>query len=474
MNNLIFLRIQAGGVFVSNQKEVWNESEAILHSLQDDILVTDTDGIILKVSEATEGIYNMKSKEMIGRSVYELEKEGVFTPILTPLVIKEKKKITLVQTTIDGGKLLVTGIPVYDHNKTLVRIVSYSHDVTELLNMKKYLTDMEDEMERVKSELEMLRNLHFDADGMIATSIEMKKVLKLALQVAEIDVNVLLLGETGVGKSHIAKFIHKKSSRKDGPFIEVNCGAIPEALFEAEFFGYESGSFTGANSKGKVGLAELAEGGTLFLDEIGELSLANQVKILKFIQEKQFYRVGGTKLRTVDFRILAATNKDLEKAVEEKTFRHDLFFRLNVVPITIPPLRKRSTDILPLIEYFLAYFSKKYNRDRSLDEGVLHLLLAQEWKGNVRELINLIERLVVTSPKPLIQIENLPNHFRKSFTDVNEGDESNHSLNDILARVEKQVLLKARKRYKTTIDMAKALGISQPSVFRKLKKYEID
>ncbi|WP_235846503.1 sigma-54 interaction domain-containing protein [Neobacillus drentensis] len=461
-------------LFISDEKKVWNESEAILHSLQDDILVTDTDGIILKVSAATEGIYNMKSNEMVGRSVYELEKEGVFTPILTPLVIKEKRKITLVQTTNTGEKLLVTGIPVFDASKELVRIVSYSHDVTELLNMKKYLTDIEDEMERVKSELELLRNLQFDSDGMIATSIKMKKVLKLALQVAEIDVNVLLLGETGVGKSHIAKFIHKKSSRKDGPFIEVNCGAIPEALFEAEFFGYEAGAFTGANTKGKIGLAELAEGGTLFLDEIGELSLADQVKILKFIQEKQFYRVGGTKLRTVDFRIIAATNKDLEKAVEENTFRHDLYFRLNVVPITIPPLRKRSTDILPLIEHFLAFFSKKYNRERSLDEGVIHLLLTQEWKGNVRELINLIERLVVTSPKQLIEIEDLPNQFRKSFTDVTSVDETNRTLNEILDSVEKQVLIKARKRYKTTINMAKALGISQPSVFRKLKKHKIE
>ncbi|MEH7483301.1 sigma 54-interacting transcriptional regulator [Neobacillus drentensis] len=459
---------------MNDEIKVWNENEAILHSLQDDILVTDTDGIILKVSEATEGIYHMKTNEMIGRSVYELEKEGVFTPILTPLVIKEKKKITLVQTTNTGDKLLVTGIPVFDANKTLVRIVSYSHDVTELLNMKKYLIDIEDEMERVKSELELLRNLQFDSDGMIATSIEMKKVLQLALQVAEIDVNVLLLGETGVGKSHIAKFIHKKSSRKNGPFIEVNCGAIPESLFEAEFFGYESGAFTGANSKGKVGLAELAEGGTLFLDEIGELSLTDQVKILKFIQEKQFYRVGGTRLRTVDFRILAATNKNLLKAVEEKTFRHDLYFRLNVVPITIPPLRKRSTDIIPLIEHFLAFFSKKYSRERSLDEGVIHLLLTQEWKGNVRELINLIERLVVTSPKQLIEIENLPSQFRKPFPDVTSVEETNRSLNEILESVEKQVLLKARKQYKTTINMAKALGISQPSVFRKLRKYEIE
>jgi TyrR family helix-turn-helix protein len=458
---------------VIEDKKVWNENEAILYSLQEDILVTNTDGIILKVSEATGGIYNVKSDDMIGRSVYDLEKEGVFTPILTPLVLNEKKKITLVQTTNKGKKLLVTGIPVFDQNNELVRIVSYSHDVTELLNMKKYLTDIEEEMERVKSELEMLRNLHLFTDGMIATGDEMKKVLHIALQVAEVDVNVLLLGESGVGKSHIAKFIHNKSPRKDGPFIEVNCGAIPESLFEAEFFGYETGSFTGANKKGKVGLAELAEGGTLFLDEIGELSKANQVKILKFIQEKQFYRVGGTKLRTVDFRILAATNKDLEKDVEENKFRQDLFFRLNVVPITIPPLRMRTTDIIPLINYFTKYFSEKYNRQRTLDEGVIHQLLVQEWKGNVRELINLIERLVVTSSNQLISIDQLPDRYLKSFSDPSSIDDGGRTLSDILANVEKQVLKNARQRYKTTVQMAKVLGISQPSIVRKLKKYNI-
>ncbi|WP_066301424.1 sigma-54 interaction domain-containing protein [Bacillus sp. FJAT-29937] len=457
---------------MTEEKKVWNENEAILHSLRDDILVTDTDGMILKVSEATEAIYNMKSNEMVGRSVYDLEKEGVFTPLLTPMVIKEKKKITFVQTTMEGKKLLVTGIPVFDPNNKLVRIVSYSHDVTELLNMKKYLTDMEDEMERVKGELEILRNLHY-TDGMIATCDEMKKVLHLALQVAEIDVNVLLLGESGVGKSHIASFIHKKSNRNKGPFIEVNCGAIPESLFEAEFFGYESGAFTGANTKGKLGLAELADGGTLFLDEIGELSLANQVKILKFIQEKQFYRVGGTKMRTADFRLLAATNRNLEEAVETGTFRKDLFFRLNVVPIIIPPLRKRQTDIIPLIDYFLKFFSEKYNRPRSLDEGVIHVLLSHEWRGNVRELINLMERLVVTSSKHLIEMENLPHQYRKSVPDVSSFDDRNRSLTEILESVEKQVLINARQRYKTTTQMAKALGVSQPSIVRKIKKHRI-
>ena len=458
---------------MTETKKVWNENEAILHSLQDDILVTNTDGIILKVSEATGGIYNVKSEDMVGKSVYDLEKEGIFTPLLTPLVLKEKKKITLVQTSKEGKKLLVTGIPVFHEDGELVRVVSYSHDVTELLNMKKYLTDMEDEMERVKSELEILRSRHYYSDGIIATSDEMKRVLQVALQVADVDVNVLLLGESGVGKSHIAKFIHNKSQRKGGPFIEVNCGAIPESLFEAEFFGYEPGSFTGADRKGKVGLAELAEGGTLFLDEIGELSQSNQVKILKFIQEKQFYRVGGTKQRKVDFRVLAATNRDLEVAIEKREFRQDLFFRLNVVPITIPPLRERTSDIITLIDYFVNYFSEKYHRQRTVDEAVVHQLLIQEWKGNVRELMNVIERLIVTSSKQLIEMENLPGQYIQQSGHLSGFAHEGQSLTAILEAVEEQVLKKARDKHKTTTQMAQSLGISQPSVVRKLKKYKI-
>lgn len=458
---------------MTEAKKVWNENEAILHSLQDDILVTNTDGIILKVSEATGGIYNVKSEDMVGKSVYDLEKEGIFTPLLTPLVLKEKKKVTLVQTSKEGKKLLVTGIPVFHEDGQLVRVVSYSHDVTELLNMKKYLMDMEDEMERVKSELEILRSRHYYSEGITATSDEMKRVLQVALQVADVDVNVLLLGESGVGKSHIAKFIHNKSQRKMGPFIEVNCGAIPESLFEAEFFGYEPGSFTGADRKGKVGLAELAEGGTLFLDEIGELSQSNQVKILKFIQEKQFYRVGGTKQRKVDFRVLAATNRDLEVAIEKREFRQDLFFRLNVVPITIPPLRERTSDIITLIDYFVNYFCEKYQRQRTVDEAVVHQLLIQEWKGNVRELMNVIERLIVTSSKQLIEMENLPGQYIQQSGHLSGLAHEGQSLTDILEAVEEQVLKKARDKHKTTTQMAQSLGISQPSVVRKLKKYKI-
>ncbi|MGA9174620.1 MAG: sigma 54-interacting transcriptional regulator [Thermoactinomyces sp.] len=458
---------------MGENRKGWNESEMILRSFQDDLLVTNTDGIILKVSEATGSIYGVESSELYGKSVYDLEKEGLFTPLATPMVIKEKKKITFVQTTKQGRKLLVTGVPVFNENNELVRIASYSHDITELLNLKEYIQAMKEEIERVKSELDQLRNQHVLENGIIANSEAMKKVILTARKAAEVDVNIVLLGESGVGKSHLARLIHQTSPRKQGPFIEVNCGAIPESLFEAEFFGYEAGAFTGAHRNGKVGLAELAEGGTLFLDEISELSLLNQVKLLKFIQEKQFYRVGGTKLRKVDCRLIAATNQDLKTAVENKTFREDLYFRLNVVPISIPPLRDRKEDILPLIDYYLQFFMKKYNCTKKLDGAVIQRLIYHEWRGNVRELVNLLEQLVVMSPSPLITYEDLPPNFQTKRDQTPAMDEENLTLAEILAKVEKRILIKAKQQHKTTAKIAKAIGISQPSVVRKLKKYNI-
>ncbi|WP_163100502.1 sigma-54 interaction domain-containing protein [Peribacillus alkalitolerans] len=454
-------------------QENWNENERILQSLKDDILVTNVDGIIVKISEGTGKIYGVESDSLIGKSVYDLEAQGLFTPILTPMVIKEKKKITFVQTTNTGKKLLVTGIPVFDQNGDLFRIVSYSHDITELADLKSFLVTMEEEMERVKSELSLLRSKQLYDSGIIANSVAMQKVISTSLQLSEVDVNVLILGESGVGKSLLAKFIHNKSSRNNGPFIEVNCGAIPDSLFEAELFGYESGAFSGANRNGKLGLIELSNGGTLFLDEIGELPLAHQVKVLKVIQEKQFYRVGGTKPIKVDFRLISATNKDLGKAITDKLFREDLYFRLNVVPITIPPLRKRTEDILPLIHLLLSQFEQKYKRERKLDEAVTHHLLHYDWKGNVRELVNIMERLVVTSPSALITVDQLPEYIKESMSQPVIQIDSERTLTEMVEELEKQILIKARKKYKTTVNMAKALGISQPSVVRKIKKYNI-
>ncbi|TKD68290.1 sigma-54 interaction domain-containing protein [Pseudalkalibacillus hwajinpoensis] len=450
----------------------WNEYKAIFHSLQEDILVTDIEGTIVKVSEGTGMVYGVKADDLIGRSVYELEKEGLFTPLATPMVLKSSKRVTFVQTGPAGKKLLVTGLPVFEEGGQLVRIVSYSHDITELMEIKSGMEEMSLEMERVRSELERLK-LQQEDTGIIAKSEAMRKVMATAKQVAGVDVNVLLLGESGVGKTEMARYIHRKSDRRDGPFIEVNCGAIPEALFEAELFGYEEGSFTGARKGGRMGLAEMASSGTLFLDEVGELSLQNQVKVLKLIQEKRFYRLGGGKEIQSDFRLLSATNRNLDQAVFDKTFREDLFFRLNVVPLNIPPLNDRKEDILPLIQSFLDRFCEEYKRKRILDKFVIHELSQYEWRGNVRELMNLIERLVVTSDAFTIQASDLPINYRLPDEGYSEMNNFSETLQESLEKVEKERLQIAKRQFRTTTKIAAALGLSQPTVVRKLKKYRI-
>ncbi|MGI8316357.1 sigma-54 interaction domain-containing protein [Halobacillus mangrovi] len=449
----------------------WDEYKTIFHSLQEDILVTKTDGTIVKVSKGTGDVYDVNADDLIGKSVYDLEKQGLFTPLATPMVVEKRERVTFVQTVGGEKKLLVTALPVFDKNKELVRVVSYSHDVTELMEIKAGMEEMTEEMERVRKELEHLKQQN--ESSFIAKSEPMRKVMATANQVAGVDVSVLLLGESGVGKTEVAKMIHEKSERASGPFIEVNCGAIPESLFEAELFGYESGSFTGAAKGGKKGFAELADQGTLFLDEVGELSLSNQVKVLKLIQEKSFYRVGGRKEIRADFRLVSATNKRLKESVENNLFREDLYFRLNVVPITIPPLRERKEDIVPLIQYALDLFTKRYKRKRTLSREVLHELTELEWRGNVRELTNLIERLVVTSNRSMILREELPDNYKVKSEDYSKMNNFEESLPKTLERVERDQIQKARLLYKTTTRMAEVLGVSQPSIVRKLKKYGI-
>ncbi len=445
--------------------------DAVIRSLYDDVIITDGKGKILKASGNFEKIYGRRPEELIGKTVKQLESEKVFHPSITLKVLKKKTKLTDVQITRGGRRVLVTGVPVFKKNGEIDRVICYSRDITEPIRLKEHLSMMEQEMARIQSELDALRREKLGENEFVAVNRSMKRSLEMARKVAQVDVNVLLLGESGVGKTAIARYIHKHSHRADGPFIEVNCGAIPDALFESEFFGYEPGSFTGARRQGKAGFAELAHGGTLFLDEVSELSFSAQVKVLKFIQEKSYYRIGGTRLQRSDFRLIAATNKDLEKLVKEGRFREDLFFRLNLVPITVPPLRERQEDLLPLIQYFLEKYRKKYRREKILDPRAVDCLLEYSWPGNVRELENLVERLVVTVESKVIRLEDLPERVRHPEIHAPYLLDGNRTLPAILAEVEKKILMEAKRRCRSTTAMAKMLGISQSTVVRKLHKY---
>ncbi|NLS44134.1 MAG: sigma 54-interacting transcriptional regulator [Firmicutes bacterium] len=307
----------------------------------------------------------------------------------------------------------------------------------------------------------------------IAYSIEMGEVLNLAAKVAKVTTTVLIMGESGVGKEVVARFIHNASLRKAGPFITINCGAIPLNLLESELFGYEAGAFTGAKREGKPGMIEIASSGSLFLDEISSLSLDLQVKLLRVIQERRLVRVGGIRPIDVDIRIIAATNKDLVKMVEEKEFRADLFYRLNVVPLTIPPLRSRQDDIVPLIYHFMEKHNNAYGYDKTISEEARNLLTLYSWPGNVRELENLIERLVVTIEGDQIDVEDLPLYVRrekkKSTSKVTV--KGIIPLREAVEEVEKQLIKRAKEIHGTTYKTAEALGVNQSTVVRKLKKY---
>jgi PAS domain S-box-containing protein len=447
--------------------------EAILNSFHGDLVITDGNGHILNVSRSCERLYGLSKEAFIGKNVEELERQGVFKPSITKKVLQERKRISMVQQARDNKKVLVTAVPVFDESGGIMRVVSYTHDVTEMMELQQHLGELRQEMMRMTSELELLRKRELSGGEAVVFGDDMAKTVEIMHRVAKIDVTLLLLGESGVGKSLYARYIHQLSARADGPFIEVNCGAIPESLFESELFGYESGAFTGARKGGKIGLFELANKGTIFLDEIGELPLSIQVKLLKVIQEKRFRRVGGTQEMKSDVRIIAATNRNLENLVQKGRFREDLYFRLNVVPIRIPPLRERPNDIRVLAEQMLEKFNTQYGLRKTISENVYERLRNYAWPGNVRELEHLIERLIVTVDGPIIDEPMLPREFFEPSDVRRKPHRPGGTLPEMLAEVEKQILLEARNAGKSTTQMARELGISQASVVRKLQRYGI-
>lgn len=450
------------------------ELENIVDESNDNIVITDGLGKVLRVSENCIDIYGLEKEQLIGRSVYELEESKIFSPSITVQVLKEKRRLQSMQKTKNGRHVMATGIPVFLNGK-IERVISFSHDLTEIQQLRSAYESIQQKVEQYESELTKYKNV--DDSGIIIQSIEMKKVVELIRLTAKSDATVLLSGESGVGKSLIARKMHERSDRKNEELIEVNCGAIPASLFESELFGYEKGAFTGANREGKKGLIQLAHKGTLFLDEIAEMPLDLQVKLLKVIEEKKLTRVGGVKELDVDFRLIAATNQDLETMVQEGSFRKDLYYRLNVIQIEIPSLKERKEDILELAYFFLEKYNNKYNETKTFTNQILESFLSYEWPGNVRELENAIERYVVTSrvsfahknnPAVADELQSLNEWSFSRFE--NEG----LTLQEALQEVEKSWLEQAYDSSKSTYEMAKYLGMSQSTVVRRLKQYGIN
>ena len=450
------------------------EMEAIFNSSYDEIYVTDGEGYTIRVNKASERFYGMKAEEIVGKHVSKLEELGLFSPSITPQVLKSKKRTTLIQTTKSGQKIIVTANPVFDEKGQIIRVVTNSRDITELSSLRQRLEDTEKLMDNYRSEIAKLRKERIKTTEIINKSASMQQILALAGKVAAVDSTVLIEGESGVGKGVVALRIHQLSKRKEFPFITINCGAIPENLMESELFGYEGGAFTGAKKEGKKGLFEIAGNGTVFLDEISELPLNLQVKLLHVIQDRRLRRVGGNDYIEVNARILAATNRNIPRLVKERKFREDLYYRLNVVPIIVPPLRSRKEDIPILIEHFLEAFLEKYELRKIIAPETLELLIKYNWPGNVRELENLVERVVVT----VDTLEILPGHLPDYILHADGSTEKVFvmdicPLKNATEELERQLLNKALIKFHNTYRMADALEVNQSTVVRKMQRYGI-
>ncbi|WP_027415895.1 sigma-54 interaction domain-containing protein [Aneurinibacillus terranovensis] len=460
------------------------ESELLLRNLIDNsydaIYITDEKGKTAWYNKAFLRISGLSPSQLDGYTVFELLEKGWLPNSVVAEVIQQKKAFTSLINYYNGSEGLVSATPVMDDSGNLLHVIANVRDLTELNELKRQLDDTKALNESYRQTLQEVQSTGVEGNRIIFRSSVMENIVSLAHKVALVDTPVVIFGESGVGKDILAKYIHYLSERhKKGTFVKVNCGAIPEHLLESELFGYEAGSFTGAGRHGKAGLFQVANNGTIFLDEIGEMPLALQVKLLGVLQDMEIQRVGGTKPIPINVRVITATNANLEKMMHEKKFRHDLFYRINVLTIHIPPLRERSEDIFDLLLHYLDMFNKKYKVNKTFSPDVIEQLLSYEWPGNVRELKNIVERLVVMSDSDIIEVNQLPGSLQQrkipdhhinlelpSFTSI-----PGQTLKQLVSEQEKQILSYYLSTYRPMKRCAEVLGVDLATLVRKKKRY---
>lgn len=453
------------------QEHTPREIDSILDFIHDGIWIIDGQGITLRINKAMERIAGIKSEEVVGRHVSEPLREGRFKTCVSLRALRTRQTVTLFDDYSNGKRCLNTSTPIFDASGNVWRVIAAIRDITELENLQNRLSNLEVEALAYKLRAQGLESQAHS--GLLGQSPLLQRILQDITKAAQSDAVTLILGETGTGKSLAAKTIHDLSGRAQKPFVTVNCGAIPAALMESELFGYEKGAFTGASRGGKPGMLELASGGTLLLDEIGELSLPLQAKLLHLLDGQPIYRVGGTKPIAGDSRIIAATNQSLEKMVAEGRFRQDLFYRLRVLCVDMPPLRARKDDILFLAWHFLQKIGNETGIRKKLDNRAEQLFLAYSWPGNVRELQSVIQSLATLCSHDIITPTDLPSYMREKTAPVEQDRTEMHNLPEAVASLEKEMLAKALAETGSTYKAARRLGISQSSVVRKARRYGI-
>ena len=470
---------------LSTVQSLNRELNIIIDSIDDGVLVIDGEGKTVRVNKSIERVTGLSIHDYNNSSLQVLYEKGLllYNPIVSA-ALEKKEIVTNLQIFKTGKEVIITAIPIIDESGNISKVVTTSRDITNLNKLKDELEQSHKLSELYRVQIDQLSKKRFFKDNKLITrNPDMLNILELSYRIAQMETTVLILGESGVGKELIAENIHNWSERaKNGPLIEVNCSAIPKELLESEFFGYESGSFTGAKKSGKPGLFTIASEGSIFLDEIGDLPLEMQAKLLRVLETKQFLPIGGLKPVTTNTRFIAATNQNLEDKVARGLFREDLYYRLNIVPINIPPLRDRQEDIPFLVAFFLNIFNQKYEYSKSFDPEIVSVFQKYHWPGNVRELKNIVERLVVISKQNIITKEDIPDNVLNSTESPAENTEMNNnktfsftgrSLREVKEEIEIIMIKKARERHTSIRKIAAELGLSHTAILKKMRKYNI-
>lgn len=475
-------------IAITSKKRIINDR--MLDCLYDGCYITDGSGETLYVNDSFLEMSGLKREEVLGKKVQVMVEDKTLPKSCTMKVLETGKPASMMMNYPKGRSCLVTGAPVYIDGK-IERVICTSRDMTELIAMQYKLANVTSLTISLKHQLREVEFQHSNKYISETRSKVMANIFDKAMKIASLDTPVLILGETGVGKDFLVRFLHNvPESGEEHVLIKVNCGAIPESLLESELFGYEAGAFTGASKQGKVGLFELANNGTLFLDEIGDMPLPLQVKLLDVIQDKSFYRLGGTKMISTSARIIAATNLNLEKLIAEGKFRSDLYYRLNVIKIAIPPLRERKEDIIPLAVSFLEEFNSKYHKTCYFAPRLLNFFMNYHWSGNIREMKNTIERLVIMSDRECIELDMIreqiidsyeyTNSYEREMLDKINGNQKDDglrrekgTLKEQLEAYEALVIRKRIEELPTLKEAARSLGIDSSTLLRKKYKYNI-
>ncbi|MCR6544511.1 sigma 54-interacting transcriptional regulator [Dehalobacterium formicoaceticum] len=447
----------------------------LMDTVSEAVTVIDNENVVVGWNKRAEELYRIPAETILDQDIKHFFSSLVVTHVISEDVMKRKSVRNDYHQPVPGTHVLINASPILYQDQVLGSVCA-ERDITETVSLHNELSQKSSEVRQLKSEITK-RKPSDDAFGKIfGHSKRLNDAVRLARRVANTNAAVLIRGESGTGKELFAEAIHQESARKGKPFVVINCGAIPAALFESELFGYQSGAFTGADRKGRPGKFEISHTGTIFLDEIGEMPLDLQVKLLRVLQNKRFYRVGGDEPIDVDVRVIAATHRDLEQMIEEQLFREDLYYRINVVSLEIPPLRQRKEDIPELIYLFIKEFCLQQNREMvQIAPEIMTTLLNYPWPGNIRELRNVVERMVILAEDNMILQDHLPPSIskKKSFQEK-EPMQDDVSLTDITDRTEKEIILQALEESGgDKSKAAKRLGIPRSTMYYKMKKLDI-